>query len=415
MKPFSLRVNVSSESGQILILTALSLVVTLGIAALSIDASFMYDKRNRLHAAADAAAKTAAIEVKRGNSSQTNLEAFANQQVTAHGFNPGTTTVVVINHPPLSGPYTGNSGFVEAIVSEATSTFFGGVLGFTSMTPRARAVAGTGPSPDCLIALGGGPLAPTALSIGNTVLSMPGCSVNAGGNLATTNPNADIDADGTGLSGTCTGTGCSNISNLSTGIAPPTDPLSTLPEPSNPGGCVALNNPTGVINPGCYTTLTASNTTLTFAGGGIYYFTGPVLLGNNVTVNTNAGLMWFFAGSAATAPCAAGAPAGCINVANSATFNLSAMTSGPYNGILMFQARANHLNAEFDGNNPIYNLSGAMYFPGADVSFRNGLNATNDCMLFVTRTLLVNNGNGLFDNTCAAYGGSPVLSIAVAE
>ena len=54
-----------SERGSILILTALSMTVLLGIAALSIDISFMYDKRNRLHAAADAAAKSGAFEVRR--------------------------------------------------------------------------------------------------------------------------------------------------------------------------------------------------------------------------------------------------------------------------------------------------------------------------------------------------------------
>ena len=45
------------ERGQVIVLTALSMTMLLGIAALSVDAAFMYDKRNRLYAAADAAAK----------------------------------------------------------------------------------------------------------------------------------------------------------------------------------------------------------------------------------------------------------------------------------------------------------------------------------------------------------------------
>src|SRR5262245_588754 len=72
------------EKGSILILTALSLTVLLGIAALSVDASYMYDMRNKLSAAADAAAKSAAIEVHRGNSA--NIVKFAQHQVIAHGF-----------------------------------------------------------------------------------------------------------------------------------------------------------------------------------------------------------------------------------------------------------------------------------------------------------------------------------------
>ena len=81
----------------------------------------------------------------------------------------------------------------------------------------------------------------------------------------------------------------------------------------------------------------------------------------------------------------------------------------------MFQDSHDHLPAQFDGNNPIYDLSGAMYFPSADVSFRNGMNATNDCTLFITQSLLINNGNGAFSNACTAYGGSPILTITIVE
>ena len=61
--------------------------------------------------------------------SQTDLETFANQQVSEHGFNPAGTTSVVVHHPPISGAFTGDAGYVEVIVSEPTSTFFGKILG----------------------------------------------------------------------------------------------------------------------------------------------------------------------------------------------------------------------------------------------------------------------------------------------
>ena len=51
------------ESGQILVLTTVSMIALLGIMALTLDTSFMFEKRNRLHTAADAAAKSAAIEI----------------------------------------------------------------------------------------------------------------------------------------------------------------------------------------------------------------------------------------------------------------------------------------------------------------------------------------------------------------
>jgi len=95
-----------SESGSIIILTALSMVVLLGIVALAVDASFMYTERNRMASAADAAAKSAAFENHRNPSSD--LQAYANREVVQHGFDPDPagTTVVTVNRPPLNGPYT---------------------------------------------------------------------------------------------------------------------------------------------------------------------------------------------------------------------------------------------------------------------------------------------------------------------
>ena len=407
------------DRGQILILTALSMTALLAVAALSLDASYMYDKRNRLHAAADAAAKSGAIEVKRNPSiSNADLQVFADQQVTAVGFSPGGATSVVVSHPPVSGPFTGSASYVEVVVSEPTSTFFGNILGWASMTPGARAVAGESSGPNCIITLGGPTASPESFTLGNSTLTMPGCNVANAGDMVTTNPNATIAAAGTGVTGACSGGGCGNITNMTTGAPPPTDPLAGLAAPANPGGCAPAPPPiAGVMNlPGnsCYSRITVPNNTTVNFGAGLIYLTGGFTTGNNPNVN-GTGIMIYLAGAAATGPCTAAAIAGCFNIGNFATFNLSAQTSGPYSGILFFQDPANHLNAEFDGNNPTYNLSGAMYFPGADVSFRNGLGATNDCMLFVARSLLIQNGNGSFSNVCSAYGGSPILTVSIAE
>jgi len=406
------------DSGQILLLTVLSLTALLGVGALVLDASFMYGKRNRLSAAADAAAKSAGIEMFRNAGvTQASLEAFADQQVSAHGFTPqrsGGTTAVVVNRGPSMGAFAGNANYVEVIVSEATSTFFASVLGLTSMTPGARAVAGLTSSGACLIVLGTGT---TALSIGNTTIDMPGCTVEDGGNLETTNINADINASSISVGGTCTGTGCPNMGNMQTGVlTPPTDPLAGLPSPANPGSCSAVTPTVGsTLSPGCY-----SNITFPLKGSyaldpGIYYMTGPMLLDATGVILSGTGVMFYFSGSAATGPCVVGVTAGCISVGNNAELHLSAPTSGTYTGILMFQDPLNHLNVDFYGNNPEYDLQGALYLPGADVYFRNGLGYTTTCMLLVARTFFINNGNGSFSNSCPGFGGSPIKSSGIVE
>lgn len=383
------------ESGQILVLTAVSMVALLGIAALSLDASFMFAKRNQLHAAADAAAKSAAIEIIRSPGiGQANLEAFADHQVLAHGFLPtrlGGTTTVVVNHGPASGPFAGNARYVEAVVSESTSTFFASILGWVSMTPLARAVAGAGNPSTCLIVF-------EDMSIGNTQLVLNGCGVAVGEDLTGANPNSAIGGTplpGVGVGGVCHGT-CGAMGDLETGAPAPIDPLAGLPAPANPGACQAGVSPT--LGPGCYTSITPAVTTLT---AGIYYVTGTLDIGN-LTGNN---VMIYLTGP------------GRITSANNKMLRLTAPTSGPYTGIAIFQDPTNNNNFS-TGNHFTLDVSGAIYMPGTDVDIANHLTfAGGSCTLFIARSLRIRNGNGAVSGSgCASsFGGAAFLTASIAQ
>jgi hypothetical protein len=404
------------DSGQIIILTALSMTAMLAIAALSIDVSFMYDKRNQMAAAADAAAKSAAIEVYRQGTgvALTRLQAFANEQVVRHGFSPTTTTTVTVNHAPTSGDHVGDLGYVEVIVSEVTSTMFGRILGWVSMTPGARAVAGISNGLNCLITLGGPTASPESLSLGNSTLNLTNCNVAVNGDFDGTNPNATVNAPGTSVVGACL-ENCSHVQNLTTGAGATSDPLSLLPAPTDPGGCTAVSVPTNsslTIPAGCYTSITLGNNANLYLGttGGVYYIKGLITAGNSPHICLNAactldyshGVMIYLTG------------AGQIDLPNGSTLALNAMTSGPYTGILFYQDPADTNYAHFRNGSSDYNLSGAMYFPTADVEFGNASSA-NDCSLLVVKSLTMNNGTSAMSNTCSAYGGSPLKTVAIVE
>ena len=386
------------DSGQILVLTAVIMVVLLGIAALSLDASFMYDKRNRLQAAADAAAKSAAIEVLRNPGvALSSLEAFADQQVTAHGFSPsrsGGTTSVVVNHGPSSGPFAGNVFYVEAIVSEVTSTFFGRILGMATMTPGAVAVAGSGNPSHCLIVL-------EDLTFGNSEINSNGCGVAVGGDIDPTNPNSEITGipvPSVAVTGTCVGgASCSQMGVLATGAPRPTDPLAGLSAPVNPGSCVPGTAVT--LYPGCYTSIADTVTTLT---AGIYYVTGVV----NVDALSGTDVMIFLA------------PGGQLAASgNNKTLTLSAPTSGTYKGIAIFQDRSNTNDIDIK-NSFTFTVTGAMYFPGAAISFKNNLTITStSCTLFIGQSLDFANGTGTLTNSgcAAAFGGAAFLTVSIAQ
>ncbi|MEQ1731960.1 MAG: pilus assembly protein TadG-related protein, partial [Vicinamibacterales bacterium] len=133
-----------NERGSILILTALSMVTLLGMIALVLDGSRMYEERNRLSSAADAAAKSAAFERRRDPSA--NLMAFANRELTLHGIDP-TAASIVMTSPPTTGPFTGRSGYIEATVTRTSPTVFAAIVNVTSMQMTVRAIAGSTSSP----------------------------------------------------------------------------------------------------------------------------------------------------------------------------------------------------------------------------------------------------------------------------
>jgi hypothetical protein len=405
----------SRQRGQILVVTAVSLVAVLGVAALSIDAAYMYDQRNKLYAAADSAAKSAAFARIRNGAS--NMQAFANREVVLAGLEPivncnatGGTSVCVYQ-PPTSGPFTGNINYVEVVVSrQLTATFFGKVLGWMTGNPGARSVAGVSNPTNCLIVQ-------QNMNVGNTCPSSPGflmngCGVAVGGNLYGNNPNSCISGTPVPpvtVAGSCIGT-CNAMGTLTTNTAAaPTDPLVNMPafaNPYPPSSCAAaVPNGAGAINPGCYTTIPTTVTTL---NPGEYYVTGTWNFDHTIAN----GVFVYLAGGTAR-----------IHSGNNTALTVSAMSGSgtysgtTYNGVAVFQERGNLQNFDM-GNNSILSLTGAIYMPSVDVVFGNSLTLSNSsCAMIVAKSIDVTNGAS--DWTTSGCGGlfanAAFLSIGIAE
>lgn len=433
------RARLADEKGQLLIITALGLVMLLGVTAFSIDASFMYDRRNRLYASADAAAKSGAIEVRRyANPSATvppltSLEKFADQQVASHGFTPsrqGGTASVVVNHPPSAlSVFNGNPNYVEVIVSETTPTFFGKLLGRLNMNPGARAVAGISGGPNCLVIFDH-----VSLKIsGTSTVDMPNCSMVIGGTSGPTAPatsdllnEADIDAKGvgvvhTGFTGCDTGGNCFLRSGqpVTYGVAPPTDPLGTLPALADPAPFVcgapfviSANITISVTDyDKYYCGFEFDGGTLTLNAGN-YYVNGPMTArtpGTDVVINSTDAMIFL------------SAALGRVDLeSNHVELNMTAATSGTYEGILFYQHRGTPVAtiAEFGKNLTILAVRGAFYFPTANIVMKNEVSSgtmTNPCTLIVAWAVEVDVAAFVLDNACTIFGGSPILTVSIAE
>ena len=381
-----------SEDGSILMLTALSMVVLLGMVALALDGSYMYTERNRLAASADAAAKSAAFELKRGGGG--NLQAFANREVAAHGYTPAPDgdTSVIVTTPPDDGPFAGQPKFVKVVVSRTTATFFARVLGWANLRPGARAIAGTSQPQYCFITM-------QDLNVGNDVWTFNGCDIGVGGNLNVLPFGVQILGTPTpsvGVAGTCTGP-CSQAGNLSTGAPAPVDPMNGLAPPTVAGVCAAAP----VVNPlpgGCYTTIPTAVTTL--QSGATFKVTG-LWQPDNVT---GSNVLIYLTSTAE------------IDGGNGGSLNLVAGNTAPYAGVAIYGDPGSKLGAK---NNFTLNITGAIYMPGGTADFNNSLAITDTgCSLFIFGTFTDRNGGSKVLKTtgCAgSFSNATYLGVALAE
>lgn len=403
------------QSGQAVVLAAVCLAGILAMAGLAIDVGQLRYEKQRLQMAADAAALAGALELNScaGTANCPALQTAAKDALTENGFTVGSLetncatgsgtglTITVNNGPCALGaedPHAGNTNFVEVIVSETEPTYFAGVVGIPSVAIKTRAEAALTGGPDCIYALDpdGSPalevagLASVSAPCGimdeskNTTPGflglLPGDAFYCG--LAAAVQVSQIDVAGDASTSLCY---VRPAPKTNVSVPSPADPLAYLPEPAvsscgsstvSPytGAASALNisGPAtlypgtycGGINimpganvefePGTYI-LTSVNGKSSALPGGL-----QVDLGTNVTGN---GVTFYNYG-----------PAGGIDFSYASLtlggVNLTAPTSGTYNGILFFQSPGNTTPATIAGSTSWNTtLQGTYYFPTASITF----------------------------------------------
>ncbi len=425
------RVKRRDESGQSLIMFALALVILLGMAAMTIDVGLAYVARRDMQNAADAAALAAADVILEGQSSV--LAANAARDIALqNGYdNAAADVTVTINIPPDSGPHSGDSDFVEVIIAQPIDTVLArAVSNTTSFDISARAVAGIDrtPKPYTIITLNetacqsmqfNGQVTLTITNAGTVTNSE--CSVDA----FSTNGTINVATIANDVVGGWNMTGQSGDVSL-----PPSraghfdDPLIEVPVPTPTSGpvrtCPTFHGQPGTVTlqPGVY------NCTIDPPGQwglefdpGDYFITGGIVINGGGDVTFGAGL--YFLQGAGLIITGNGVVTGDgvtfyidegqVTLTGNGDTQLTAPTSGTYEGIVIFQNRTLTTTVNMSGD-AIADGWGAVYAAGAEIHLVG--NAGSTLHQFISDTFVMDGNSNItidfFDGFLVAV---PVMSL----
>lgn len=133
----------SPERGQALIIIVLAIVALVGVTALAIDGGNALAERRRAQNAADAAALAGALQRVNNNNTSTWVKAVFDSAARNGYNNDGSTNVVQVFSPPISGVYSGDLEYIQVQITSYTRTYFAGVVGVPQITNKVEAISRT--------------------------------------------------------------------------------------------------------------------------------------------------------------------------------------------------------------------------------------------------------------------------------
>jgi Flp pilus assembly protein TadG len=366
-RSITLKYRVPLRGGAVIPLVAISLVVILACAALSVDAGNLYRERRNTQIAADAAAEAAAMELYASNGNDTDAaETAALTLAQAHGYDAEAVTV---NMPPAAGAFAGKHGYVEVIVNANPPRFFSGISSNSALVVTSRAVAA-------------GTYIPTKASVlilepkKNNALKFKGSSsiLEVGGDIIVNSKakkavnikkKSQVKAEHVLVTGGLSKNSRRSITGeVKTGVMPTPDPFEYLPPPPKSTSMDASHFRTTVAGkdvynlvPGTYKSLKFDKNDEVRMSPGTYYVNGGGFeIKGDATVQAS-GVMIYNEGKRG------------FKISTKGNVQISPPTSGTYQGISLFQESLKKTKVEFAKQSQI-NISGILYAPNSEVKFK---------------------------------------------
>jgi hypothetical protein len=407
------------RAGNVAVVAAITAPVLLGAFGIGAEAASWFNAKRAMQNAADAAAIAAATNA--GDTYDVEAKAVTAQ----YGYKDGSDGVTVAASNTVACPAGVDAGETcySVTISRPTPLLLAQMVGYQGdlkvngspekmISATAIAVQGTSTRPYCLLTLGTSGSAPALQTNGAPKADFSGCNVmsNNGADCNGHNLKADV-GDAYGTNSGCGVVKHSNVDKAADPYANLADnipdnpcntnyPTNTYPqEPAKKGTWTPRpdNIPSGSVGwsgsyPICGDVQLQGDVTLTNDTTVVIYNGQLDLNGHTLSTASGVGATIVFAGSNGSyihAPTGGG------------TLNIAAPTSGDWSGMAVYQAPNLNTGVDIDaaGNSPTWDISGAVYLPGSDVTFSGAVNKSSNgksCFVMVANTVLINGTASIF-------------------
>lgn len=397
-------------SGNVLLLTALSMTVLVGAAGLGTDTIQWITWQRQLQREADSGAIAAAIANYQGKSASDAANVAINRYSLVTLSSSPTVEV-----GPISGAYAGDTNAVRVTLQTKRKLPFSSFFMSTPPTILTQATAKAVSYGDyCVVSL------ENTTATGITLQG--NASVDLGCGMATNSQGSTaVYASGSSYvsASPVAAVGLIPLSNnfasgtvIQANSMAQADPFANLPTPSlsscanqltvAPNQTASISNPTGVA---CYSGMNIKGT-VTFDPGIYFIDAAAMKIGSQAQISGNGVVFILTSTTAASNPSSIAT----LEIDGGATVDLTAPTSGTYAGVLFYQdRRALSGSTNFVTGNSSSTLQGSIYFPTQDVQFTGNSGMNTNCVRIVSRTVTFI-GNNNISNVCPANSGTPDMT-----
>lgn len=408
----NLRALRSDESGYAYMFTGLALTTILGFAGAALDLANLYSERRNTQNMADSAAIAGTI-VDIDAESFRAVQAAAQEEAVRNGFeDDGINTLNVTDSAGAAAG--GVTPMVEVVIQRHIPVYLISTFVGTKVPVSARAVAGMRAlGPKCIVALSD--TAEKAVDFSGNVSVDAGCGVisnSASASAISISGNASLTADPVQAFGDIeiSGHGVVNSSI-------PPRPYS--PKAADPYGEQSFPPAIGACDYGSITVTAGGTLEIGPAvASGSVRVCGDIDVNAQGTLNLDSGTYYVddgnlkvngqgtLSGDGVTVVMTGTTQAGQIEINGGAIIDLSAPSSGSYEGIVLYQDPAvlpsgdNRING-----GATMDLDGVLYFPGDSIEFSGGADVPG-CTMIVANTVSFS-GNSFLNNDpaeCEAIG-----------